>query len=241
MAEADWTILTNSLSSASVVRGVTAGITPPNGGGSFVYGFNSLAAVTGAVGLFTNLANFSPMAKGADITGALMRGTGGGADEHSVFLFLGLGGTAVADEGYLFGLSDSDPAHIVLRKGSLINGLIDDSPGTSGVLARSTETVEIGTWVHLRLEMVVNVSGDVVLNVYKSDLSSYAVTAPSWAAVAGMSGYTGGIAATAFLDDALGVNSGSSPYTSGRGGYAFRCSDITRRAYVDHITLARQT
>ncbi len=55
MAEADWTYLNDGLDIATVDRGVTAGIARPPGGGSFLYAFNSLAAVEGAVGLFANL------------------------------------------------------------------------------------------------------------------------------------------------------------------------------------------
>ena len=64
MAEADWTYLNDGLDIATVDRGVTAGIARPPGGGSFLYAFNSLSAVEGAVGLFANLASFAPMAAG---------------------------------------------------------------------------------------------------------------------------------------------------------------------------------
>ena len=76
MATGDWTYLTNGLPIGSVDRGVTSGITPPNGGGSFVFGFNSLAVVSGAVGLFTNQVNFAPMSKGGSVRGRTSRTTG---------------------------------------------------------------------------------------------------------------------------------------------------------------------
>lgn len=69
MGSADWTFLKDGLDIATVDRGVTAGIARPPGGGSFVYAFNSLAAVQGAVGLFANLVDFAPMAKGGSIRG----------------------------------------------------------------------------------------------------------------------------------------------------------------------------
>ena len=56
MAEADWTYLNDGLDIATVDRGVTAGIARPPGGGSFLYAFNSLAAVDGAVALFALVA-----------------------------------------------------------------------------------------------------------------------------------------------------------------------------------------
>lgn len=37
-----------------------------------------------------------------------------------------------------------------------------------------------------------------------------------------------------------GINSGSQPLTSGRGGFGFSVKDVTRRAYFDHLELFRQ-
>jgi hypothetical protein len=88
MAETDWSYLNDGLDIATVHRGVTAGIARPPGGGSFLFAFNSLAAVTGAVGLFANLTNYAPMAKGGSIRGVLQRGAGGGPTGFSPFLFL---------------------------------------------------------------------------------------------------------------------------------------------------------
>jgi hypothetical protein len=231
MAQADWTELTGSLAVGTVDRGVTAGITPPNGGGSFIYGFNSLAVTAGAVGFFTNQANFVPMAKGGRITGCVKRGTSGGVTNFSPFLYIGIGGTATTDNCYMLGLMDTDPYHIALRKGQFSGGIPESTVGSLGILKRSTATYSPDTWHHLRLDMVVNVSGDVYLKCFANDLTTNAVTSPVWAAIAGMDD---------FIDDALGVNSGSAPYTSGRAGYGFVTSDISRRGYFDHIAIARQ-
>lgn len=236
MAEADWTVLDDSLSAGSVVRGVSAGFTPPNGGGSFVFGFNSLDTSIGAVGYFVNLVDFAPMAMGGRVTGCLKRAASGGPLDFSAFLFLGLQGTSVNDEGYLLGLSDADPSRIVLRKGSISAGLPDLAPASgNGILRRSTTSVDIDAdeWVHLRLDMIFNSVGDVRLQVFQNDLAAHALgTAPDWQPIAGMD---------EFVDDALGVNSGSAPFTSGYGGFAFRTSNVTRRALVDHIEVRRQT
>lgn len=232
MAEADWTFLTGSLSSAEVARGVTAGITPPNGGGNFVYGFHSLDVTPGAVGLFVNLTNFAPMSKGGSIRGALRRGLSGGPLNFSPMLFIGLGGSATTSSGYLLGLMDGNPSRIVLRKGSIDGGIPDAAVGASGVLRRSVDAVAVDEWVHLRLDMIANLNGDVRLQVYRNDLAAHPIgTSPSWEAVAGMA---------EFVDDALQVNSGSAPYTSGRAGFAFRTADVTRRAYVDQLECYRQ-
>lgn len=234
MASADWTELSDALATASLRRNVTPGITPPNGGGSFVYGFNSLDVSEGAAGLFCNGASFAPMASGGQITGCLQRGAGGGPQGFAPMLFLGLQGVSVNDEGYLLGLSDGDPGRIMLKKGVLSAGLedLEPDPTNNGVLRRSTRTVAIGEWVHLRLDMIVNATGDVVLKVYENDLAANPLSgAASWAAVAGMDD---------FIDDNLQVATGSAPFTSGRGGFGFQTADVTRRGYVDHLTLERQ-
>jgi hypothetical protein len=232
MAETDWTFLNDGLDAATVDRGVTTGIARPPGGGSFVFGFNSLSTAQGAVALFTNQLNFAPMAKGGSVRGAIQRGVSGGPLGFAPFLFVGLQGPSVNDLGYLLGLGDGDPHHVVLRKGALSGGLPDIPPGTQGVLRRSTGTFMPGTWVHLRLDMIVNLNGDVLLQVFQNDLVANPLGgAPSWQPVPGMS---------EFIDDALGINSGSQPFTSGRAGFGFFTKDVTRRGFLDHVEVYRQ-
>jgi hypothetical protein len=241
MAEADWTELTGGLT-ANVARGVTAGYASPNGSGLHVFGFHSLEIVDGAVAYCANQTNFVPMAKGGSIRGALCRALSGGPTGFAPFLYLGLQSGAVSASGYLLGLGDGDPHHIVLRKGAILGGLPDlaaDPDGTDHILMRSTETFEVGTWHHLRLDMIVQGSGDVLLQVFRSNLDSHTVESPSWGVITGMEGpqYP---TIDGFVDDALGVNTGSSPFTSGRGGFAFRVEDVSRRAYFDYLELSRQ-
>jgi hypothetical protein len=232
MAETDWSFLNDGLDAATVDRGVTTGIARPPGGGSFVFGFNSLSTAQGAVALFTNQLNFAPMAKGGSVRGAIQRGVSGGPLGFAPFFFVGLQGPSVNDLGYLLGLGDGDPHHVVLRKGALSGGLPDIPPGTQGVLRRSTGTFMPGTWVHLRLDMIVNLNGDVLLQVFQNDLVANPLGgAPSWQPVPGMS---------EFIDDALGINSGSQPFTSGRAGFGFFTKDVTRRGFLDHVEVYRQ-
>lgn len=231
MAEIDWTYLNDGLDIATVDRGVTSGISRPPGGGNFLFAFNSLAAVQGAVALFANLTDFAPMAKGGSIRGCIQRGPGGGPTGFSPFLFLCGQGNSVNDIAYLLGLSDDDPHRIVLRKGTVAVGL-PDSEG-QGVLLASGESFSQGTWLHLRLDVIVNDNGDVVLHVFENDLDAHPLgTSPDWQAVGGMS---------QFIDDHLGINSGIQPLTSGRGGFGCSFKDVTRRAFFDHIELMRQT
>jgi hypothetical protein len=233
MAELDWTELDDVLSSGSLARGVSAGFTPPPGGGSFVYGWNSLDASDGSHGLYVNLVDFAPMALGGSIRACIKRAPSGGPLGFSAFLFMGLQGTSVNDEGYLLGLNNANPCRIELRKGSIAFGLPDVAPGGSGVLRRGSSSVALDEWVHLRLDMISEELGDVRLQVFQNDLDANPLGgAPVWDAIPGMA---------EFVDDALGVASGSVPFVSGYGGFAFQTSEVTRRAQVDHLDLRRQT
>ncbi|MDJ0766535.1 MAG: hypothetical protein QNJ97_26410 [Myxococcota bacterium] len=192
--------------------------------------FNSLVAADGAVGLFANLTDFAPMAKGGSIRGCIQRGPGGGSTGFSPFFFLACQGNSVSDSAYMLGLSDDDPHRIVLRKGAIAVG-IPDSEG-EGVLLASGESFHQGTWLHVRLDVVANDNGDVVLNCFVNDLDEHPLgTPPNWVEVPGMS---------SFIDDHLGINSGSQPLTSGRAGFGFAVKDVTRRAFFDHVELMRQ-
>lgn len=234
MAEADWTELTDGLALAAVRKGVTTGVTPPNGGGSFVFGFNSITVVTGAVALFTNQVNFVPMAKGASIRGVVKRGVSGGPTGFAPFLLAGIQGTSVNDSAYLLGPGDSDPYHLVLKKGAIVTGLPDLAPDApnNGILLRSTDTFNQDTYHHLRLDMIVNDNGDVLLRCFENDLAANPLGgAPVWVAIGGM---------VLFTDDTLQINSGSAPFTSGRGGFGYHTTDVTRRAFLDHLEVLRQ-
>lgn len=231
MAQADWTYLNDGLDIATVDRGVTSGVERPPGGGNFLFAFNSLTSAEGAVALFANISDFAPMAKGGSIRGCIQRGPGGGATGFSPFFFLCGQGTSVNDTAYLLGLSDDDPHRIVLRKGAVSVGL-PDSEG-QGVLLASGESFSQGNWLHLRLDVIANDNGDVVILVFENDLDAHPLGAsPDWQPVGGMS---------QFIDDHLGINSGTQPLTSGRGGFGCAFKDVTRRAYFDHIELLRQT
>lgn len=240
MASTDWTELLSSLGTGDVLRSASAGFVPPNGGGSFVYGFNSVSAAVGAVGRFTNLTNFAPMAKGGRITGAVQRGVSGGNANFSPFLFIGLQGTDVSDDCYMLGCSDEAPHKITLRKGTLSDGITSAAPGTSGVLAKGSLSYAAGTWLHLRLDMVVNLNGDVVLLAFQNDLEANTVALPVWEEIPGMEWTPSPDTGRVFIDDAAGVNSGSAPFVDGRAGYGFQTADVSRRGYFDHITVSRQ-
>jgi hypothetical protein len=241
VASSDWQAAVGSLSAGNALFTVTTGTTKPNGGGNFARVAHSLTNVVGARADYVTQAGFAPMASGCDQSGAVARMTSGGATGWSCFLFNSLGGTSVNDECYMLGLTDTDPAFIALRKGPLVLGLPDeDAGGASNILLIGTVPVEIDEWVHLRLETVVQPFGDAYLNCYQSDLGANTVGSPVWEEIPGMElGYND--LAVSFIDDALGINTGSAPYVGGRAGWGFRVEDVTRRCGFDHFRVARQT
>ena len=148
----------------------------------------------------------------------------------SPFLFIGCQGDSVNDTSYMLGLSDEDPFRIVLRKGAIAVG-IPDSDG-NGVLLASGQSFRQAVWLHIRLDMIANQNGDVLLRCFSNDLQSRPLgEPPDWKPIPGME---------LFVDDVTGVNSGVPPLPSGRAGFAFAVSDVTRRGYFDHLEVARQ-
>jgi hypothetical protein len=231
MSEFDFTIMTNSASAASILAGVSAAPVKPNGGGTFVFGFNSLVTSAVTRGFYLNVANFNPLASGSSVRAALKRGLSSGTTGFAPILFTGIqeAGADVSGVGYLLGLSDDDPHAIILRKGSPNTGL---APTASKVLAISSLTFPPNTWVHVRLDVINNPNGDVVINCFYNDLALNAVTAPSWIAIPGIS---------QVVDDALQVLTATAPLIGGRCGFAFQSAGLSRRGYVDHYVAQRQT
>lgn len=233
MAQADFTLAVDSLDSTQIRRVASNGFTPPNGGGSSVFVMHAVTNAAGCAALYYNDTGFNPTDtnKGLRATLAIKKLPSGGSQGFAPFLFIMLDPNSVEDTCYMLGIADAEPGHLVLLKGRPVDGLPDVSPGNSGVLRRSTEVIANNTWVHLYLEAVVNPGNDVVINVKKSDLGAHAVSSPSWVAIPGMD---------AFIDDAAGINSGSLPLTSGRGGFCMWSEESSRRCAFDHFTLTAQ-
>ena len=223
--------MTGSVGTGITRRGVTSGTVKPAGGGTYVFGFNTVSATAGSVALYTSQGAFVPVASGGIITTAFCRGPSASPTQYSHYVFIGAQGTGLSDNAYMLGLSDNNPSSLVLRKGTIASGLVDGEEGDAGIIRKSADTFTEGTWLHVRLDMIVNPSGDVILKVWQSDLSVNDVDAPVWAGVDGMDD---------FVDDALGINSGTAPYVSGYMGFGFQSAALSRRAFFDQITCARQ-
>jgi len=249
MGQADWAELGSSLLTADVARGVTNGIARPNGGGSFVWGWNTLdSTVTGAHGLYVNLTGFTPTGSGPTIPdggtsmrGAVRRVASPGNTGFSPFLFACAQGgpPSVNDEGYLLGLSDADPYRIMLVKGAILGG-INPNYTASQILGQSSAQYSMGDalWHHLRLDAVVEPNGDVLLKVFHNDLVVHALDVPGsydWQSVPGFD-------AAGIVDDVLQIASGTPPLWGGYCGFAFSCAaSLNRRAAVDGLQAYRVT
>jgi hypothetical protein len=242
MALGDWSEAVNSLSTSSVLRSESGGFPVPPGGGQFTYGFRAVDATPGVVARYTNLGNFDPTAYGGDISAAMRRTAPSLVTSTPIavgfapFVFFCMQGTDVNNPlttAYMLGLSDANPSHIQLMK-CLVSGGIPDgppNPTVTGVLAQSTDSFPPGTWLHLRLEVVVNLDNEAVINCYASDLTANPVTLPMWVPIAGM---------PSIVDDNLGVTTGSLPLLAGRCGHGFQTSAIGGVALFDQIVPTAQ-
>ncbi|MDO8944844.1 MAG: hypothetical protein Q7U75_16810, partial [Desulfobacterales bacterium] len=98
-------------------------------------------------------------------------------------------------------------------------------------------------WVHLRLDAIVQASGDVVLRAYTNNLLAHPLNVPAgwvWEPIVFEDGWVGQFSDGYFIDDSIGVNSGSVPLTSGYPGFCFRTKEAGRRYYFDHLGLVQQ-
>jgi hypothetical protein len=226
----------------TVLRDATFGIVPPPGGGLAVFGFNSLQKVDASVCIYTQVAGFSPMASGGQIKAAIQKGISGGNTGFSNFIFLCASGSDVGDVAYLLGVEDSTPGRLVLVKGVIGVGIPADGSGTQILRASSQRYVQ-GDWIHLRLDAIVQASGDVVLRCYTNDLTLHPLNLPAgwvWEPIVFSDGWVGVFNDGYFIDDVIGVNSGSLPRTNGFAGFGFKCTESARRAYIDHIDITQQ-
>jgi len=225
MADTDWGDVSSILTSADLAFGVTGALTPPNGGGSFVYGYNSLdGTVSGAHAKFVDDTNFKPTGTGpanpdggGSISGAIKRLPLASYTGFTPYLFGCAQGSppAATNAAYMIALSDESPYRIVLAKATLNTTL---SAGSTSILGQSTAQYAIADddWHHVRLDVIVQPNGDVLLQAFASDLSANAVGSPSWAAIPGLSDV---------IDDRLQIETGSAPLLGGYWGFGFALSE----------------
>ena len=247
MGQADWADLDSALSTASLRRGVTNGIGRPNGGGDFVYGFNSLdGTVTGAAGKYVDLTGFAPTGTlltapdgGGSIRGAVKRVASPNNTGFSPFLFICAQGgpPSVNDDAYMLGLSDADPYTIMLAKGPIIAGLTASNTNIYVIGESSSQySMGDGLWHHLRLDAIVEPNGDVLLKVYENDLAANPIGTPGGPVWQNVSGF----AAAGIIDDVLQINTGTAPLWGGYMGFAFSVAQaLNRRGAFDALEAYR--
>lgn len=234
MGQADWTDLTGTaLDSADVARGVASAFTVPYGGGLYVYGFRSIVSTAGFAGKYVNLAGFAPFSgtlKGGSIRAAMKRYSSNG--DFAPMIGLIQGTDPASATGYLLGLSSGSSYKVCLMKG--IPGQ-DMVAGEDNILIESDEAyTDVGdsmdAWFHLRLDVLVNPHGEVILNVYTNALTNPpTVLAPTW------------VLLDTFTDDPIGVMSGSLPVTDGFYGiFGLYTEESGSTALFDHIEVWRQ-
>lgn len=232
MSSEDWAVLDDGL--GTVEKGVSNGLSVPSGGGSQIYAFNSMdASVIGAAGLYCVIGNFSPMASGGRISACIRRLSSGQNTGFSPLIFISASGTSVNDSAYLLGLEDYDPYRIVLRKATIISGI--PQAANDNYLLRSSEQFQMSSelWHHLRLNAIEQPSGAVTLQVEQNDLDSHPCDNPTWESINGMA---------PFVDDAVGINTGTVPLIGGYVGFATAYQQsIATRAGFDHIQIMRQS
>jgi hypothetical protein len=231
MSAEDWADLDDSL--VGVEKGATNGLGVPNGGGTQIYAFNSMdAEQIGAAGLRCVIADFQPMSSGGRISGCIKRLQSGANTGFSPLFYLASGGMSVADNAYLLGLEDADPYRIVLRKATIQSGIPQTAEGN--YLARSSSQFNMSDdlWHHLRLDVIVQPSGAVTLEVAQNNLTANPCTSPIWESIPGMA---------QFVDDAVGANTGTLPLIGGYAGFATAYSQsIATRGGFDQIQILRQ-
>ena len=236
MSELNWQVLPGSSGEggAPFYTGTSAVFTPPPGGGDRTYTWRAADAnVNGVHALYADVANYNPIPGnfGGSIRGALYRADGSSATDHSVFLFFQQQADNATATGYMVGLSPETSSHLVLVKGPLSAGIPTSAVKTDGVIARSTSTFAQGAWVHVRLDVVVNPNGDVVLNTWTNNLDVNDVLTPVWTAVPEMSG---------IIDDAIGWNTGTPGLNvGGRLGFGYHATASGTAGAVDHIGAIR--
>jgi hypothetical protein len=224
----------------SILRNATFGLSPPNGGGSALFAINSIVSIDGHVMVQNAVAGFSPMPGGGSMRVAMKRALSGGTSGWSGLMFICSNTNDTGGTAYMLGLEDKSPSRIVLAKGTLNLGIPGVSDGGVQILRTSTKTIPVNDWVHLRVDAIVQGSGDVVLRFYESDLVANPITAPVWTPIACTDAWTGQFADGYFIDDVAGINTNSAPLTSGHCGFGSKVTDISRRAYFDGAQLIQQ-
>jgi len=243
MAQADWQDLSGTtLGSSDVPRGVSAAFTLAHAhAGTYCYVMRSATSTSGFAGKYCDVADFAPFTpgtrKGGSIRCLMKRYASGGNYAPVIGLLRGTDPSTA--EGYMIGLSAASSYQVVVKKGAPASGL--SASGSDILLASDAAFTDVGdaasVWFHLRMDVLVNPHGEVVINASENDVQTIGLAAGGgtevWSSITGME---------QFIDDPAGVFSGSTPHTG--NFYAFfgmYTSAAGSIALFDHIEVYRQT
>lgn len=231
MAEVDWErIETGAADSELISQGYSAATIFGPLSGSNVYGFHSLAPVDGAAGIVVGLTNFYPIgnSKGGRVQCCLRKYSQ--LEGYSLFMFM-VTGKSMSAPGYLFGLSNGYPYKLILCRGAIGSGLLEEADNN---LRESDAYFSTNSWKNLSLSVKVTAQGDISLIPELDTNDPIVPGAPSYTAILGMDEY---------IDDSLGILTG---YPGLRGdfyvGLGFHCRGGSGRIGVaDYMVVGRQT
>lgn len=251
MPAADWTEMTDILTSTTLRADPNVTVPRPPGGGQYVFAMNTIQTPGGgggAYGRYHNGVGFVPVSgESASMEGVIKRYPSGGTTGRSVWLFVMADSSSVNSRAYVLGLSDATQSHIVLKKcdavyapaGLMSAGIPDlaPDPASNGILMRSTATYPIDTWVHLRLDAILQPDNSVLLQVFSNDLDVNPIgSSPVWTPIPGMEGPQATVADgpfDGFMDDVSQIATGTAPIPSGRVGWGAHFTDIVQRVAID--------
>jgi len=244
VAQADWITITNMASSADVAHTPTMAPSLEPKDGDFTYAFMSHVADVKFSGLCCAAVNFSPLADvhshhaGGSIRGYMRKHTpvSGPALFAPMFFIASSSGAPDLDDNpsaYKLGLSEQaaagSPYHITLAKGSLRDSGVKATTGD--YLLRGTTSYTTARWFGLRLDVLFNPQGEIVLNVYEDTANN--PVSPIWTRPAGFP--------DAYVDDGLGLLSGTLPLTGTLYvGFGQWSSQVGCCSAFDYLQISRQ-
>ncbi len=134
MALANFALVANGLPVTSVDSGVIHLEDAADGGGNFVFAFNTiLASAPGVQAYRSAVTGYAPLTNGGTVRAALKRGLTAISAGFDHFIFIGLATDDVGDFAYCLGLEEAQPARILLRRGLLSEGVLSFGRMTSSL------------------------------------------------------------------------------------------------------------
>lgn len=134
MALANFALVANGLLVSQVDSGVIHLEDAADGGGNFVFAFNTILANAPGVQAYRSaVTGYAPLTNGGTVRAALKRGLTAISAGFDHFIFIGLATDDVGDFAYCLGLEEAQPARVLLRRGLLSEGVLSFGRMTSSL------------------------------------------------------------------------------------------------------------